>query len=280
MLANIPLKTGYSPDVMILKKSGITTIKNLFITVIFPVECNYVFTHIGHRMMANAEQSKALAPEQYGSHKSHRATNLATDKVLTYDLFRQLCHPGAVCSNDAKSCYDLIRNSMASLAMQRMGVTSQAVDCMFTTIQEAAHLVRPGFGDSESTYGGKAWLNPIHGTGQGNGARPAIWTVVRKPFLNILREHGFGLPFIAPVLRLRFAGFAFIDGTDLLQMLQTYAFADCVQLNLQEAVDSWEGALSATADAIVPEKMYWYVIDFQWQAGSWKYKTIQESPGS
>jgi hypothetical protein len=109
---------------------------------------------------------------------------------------------------------------------------------------------------------------------------PAIWAVVSKPFLNILREHGFGLPFIAPVLRLRFAGFAFIDGTDLLQMLQLYAFADCVRLKLQEAVDCWEGALSTTASAIVPEKMYWYLIDFQWQAGSWKYKTIQESPGS
>jgi len=29
---------------------------------------------------------------------------------------------------------------------------------------------------------------PIHGIGQGNGAGPAIWTVVSTPLLNLLRE--------------------------------------------------------------------------------------------
>lgn len=161
MLANIPLKTGYSPrwmkrciDIMILKKSGITSIENLCTRVLFPVDCNYVFKHIGQCMMSNAEQAKALAPEQYGSRKRHRAINLVTSKALTYDLFRQLRHP-------------------------------------------------------------------IHGIGQGNGAGPAIWAFISTPLLNILWEHGFGFKFTAPVsgLRIRFAGFAFVDDTDLLQML-------------------------------------------------------------
>jgi len=80
-------------DIMILKKSGITSIENLCTRVLFPVDCNYVFKHIGQCMMSNAEQAKALAPEQYGSHKRHRAINLVTNKALTYDLFRQLCRP-------------------------------------------------------------------------------------------------------------------------------------------------------------------------------------------
>jgi hypothetical protein len=266
---------------MILKKSGITFIQNLHTIVLFPVDCNYVFKHIGRCIMSNAEWSNALASEQYGSHKRHRATNLATNKALSYDLFRQLRRPGAVCSNDAKS-YDLIGHTTASLAMLRMGVTSQAVDCMFTTIQEAAHQVQTGFGDSGSTYGGTAWLIPIHGIGQGNGVGPAIWAVVSTPLLNILREHSYGLTFITPVSRvcIHFAGFAFVDDTDLLQMLQHGAPADCVRLKLQEVVDCWEGVLSATAGAIVPDKTYWYLTDFHWQAGSWRYKTIQESLGA
>jgi hypothetical protein len=36
--------------------------------------------------MTIAEQAQSLAPEQYGSHKAHRAINLATNKTLTNDI--------------------------------------------------------------------------------------------------------------------------------------------------------------------------------------------------
>ena len=71
-------------------------------------------------MIRNVEQAKALAPKQYGSWERHRATDLATNKSLTYNILQQLKQPGAVCSNDAKSCYVLIGHTQASLAMQRI----------------------------------------------------------------------------------------------------------------------------------------------------------------
>jgi hypothetical protein len=49
---------------------------------------------------------------------------------------------------------------------------------------------------------------------------------------------------------------------------------------LQKAVDTWEGGLKATCGAIVPEKTFWYLIDFKWSSGSWFYKTIEDSPSS
>jgi hypothetical protein len=136
---------------------------------------------VGRSMMYMAEKAKVLAPEQYGSQKFHCTTNLAVNKVLTYDLMRQLKRPGAVCSNDAKSCYDLIGHTVASLAMQRMGVPKAVVDCLFTMLQSGIHEVRTGYGDSEVLYGGEYWVIPIHGIGQGNGAGPAIWAVVSTP---------------------------------------------------------------------------------------------------
>jgi hypothetical protein len=60
---------------------------------------------------------------------------------------RQLKRTEAVCSNDVKSCYDLIGHAQASLAMQRMGIPISLVDCLFTTLQEAIHRVRIGYGD-------------------------------------------------------------------------------------------------------------------------------------
>jgi hypothetical protein len=73
-LTKIPLQSGYSPsrwrrfmDVLILKKSGIMLLDSLCTVVLFPVDCNYAFKHVGRKMMSTAEQTKALAQEQYGS---------------------------------------------------------------------------------------------------------------------------------------------------------------------------------------------------------------------
>jgi hypothetical protein len=110
-LINFAISRGYSPnrwkkfiDVMILKKSGITQLSSLRTIVLFPVDCNFAFKHIGKEMMKIAEATNSLAPERYGSRKNHRAIDLAVCKVLTYDLLRQLKRPGAICSNDARSC--------------------------------------------------------------------------------------------------------------------------------------------------------------------------------
>jgi hypothetical protein len=108
--------------IMILKQSGVTHLSGLCTIVLFPVNCNYVFKHIGRMMMFTAEKAKSLAPEQYGSRKNHKAIDLAVNKVLTCDLIHQLKKPGVICSNDTKSCYDLIGHTHASIAMQCQGV--------------------------------------------------------------------------------------------------------------------------------------------------------------
>ncbi len=148
-MTRIPLKHGFAPkrwklclDVMLLKKSGVTDLSALRTIVLFPVDCNYAFKHVGRSMMAVAEQTNALAPEQYGSRKQHKAIDLAVNKALTFDILRQLKRAGAICSTDAKSCYDLIGHTQASLSMQRVGVPKNIINCLFTALQEAVSLVR------------------------------------------------------------------------------------------------------------------------------------------
>jgi hypothetical protein len=137
-------------------------------------------------MMINAEQHSSIAKEQYGSRKRHRAIDLALNKVLTNDIFRQAKLIGAICSNDARACYNLIGHAQASLCMQRQGVPQFAIQCLFTTLQEASHCVRTAFGDSTTTYGSPGWLKPMHGIGQGNGGGPPIWAVMSSTMLDVL----------------------------------------------------------------------------------------------
>jgi hypothetical protein len=288
-MTNIPLSSCYSPlrwhklmDVMILKRSGLTDLNSLHTIVLFPVDCNYAFKHIGKQMMTIAEQAQSLAPEQYGSRKAHRAINLATNKTLTNDILRQLKHSCAICSNDAKSCYDLIGHTQAALAMQRNGVPKSAIDCLFSTLQNATHQVRTGYGDSTSYYGGLYWIIPMHGIGQGNGAGPAVWAVLSTPLLNLLPKLGFGCFLISPITNIQknFVGYSIVDDTDLIHSnpLDT-SYTEVIQ-KMQHSLDTWEGGLKATGGAIVPEKTFWHLIDFKISPGSWRYKSIQECPGS
>jgi hypothetical protein len=153
IMTRIPLITGHSPkcwrrcvDVMIKKKSNLTDIDNLRTICLFEVDANYCFKHIGREMMKNAEHHGTIAKEQYRSRKKHRAIDLVLNKVLTNDILRQSKRAGAICSNDAKACYNLIGHAQASLCMQRQGVPKSAVQCLFTTLQKATHCVRTSYG--------------------------------------------------------------------------------------------------------------------------------------
>jgi len=244
-LTKLNLQLGFAPkrwkhclDVMLLKKSGVTELSGLRTIVLFPVDCNFAFKHVGRAMMKVAEETKSLAPKQYGSRRRHKAIDLAVNKALTFDILRQLKRAGAICSNDAKSCYNLIGHTQAAISMQRVGVPKNIINCLFTTLQEAIHRVRTGFGDSKDHYGGRVWLVPIHGIGQGNGAGPAIWAVVSTPLLNVLREKGFGCEVICPLSStyFRFVGYAFVDNTDVIQSSLNESSKTAITL-LQQAID-------------------------------------------
>jgi hypothetical protein len=207
---------------MIQKKAGYTHLGGLRTIVLFPVDCNFAFKHVGRAMMEVPEKTGLLATEQYGSQKNHRAIDLAVNKSLTYDLLKIIKTTRVICSNDTKSCYVLIGYTTASLAMQRVGVPRCIVDCLFSTLQEAQHKVRTGYGDSEGWYGGSQKEGPpMHGICQGNGAGPSIWAVVSSPILNLLRTKGYGIFFTTPISnsQICFSGYAFVDDSDLIQVL-------------------------------------------------------------
>jgi hypothetical protein len=170
-------------------------------------------------MMINAERHHTLAKEQYGSRKQHRAIDLALNKVLTNNILRQVKCIGAICSDDAKACYDLIGHAQASLCMQWQGIPQSAIQCLITTLQSATHSVRTVFGDSTYTYGGPGWIKPLHGIGQGNGGGPPIWAVISSTLLDTLRSKGLGLQMLSPIsqLELSFVGYSFVDNLDNVQ---------------------------------------------------------------
>ena len=49
---------------------------------------------------------------------------------------------------------------------------------------------------------------------------------------------------------------------------------------MQRSLTAWEGGLHATGGgAIVPEKSHWYLIDFVWTDGQWRYASLKTEAG-
>jgi len=168
--------------------------------------------------MDRAELLHALAPEQYGSRIDHAAIYQSLNMQLTYDLIRQQRLTAAVCSNDAKACYDRIVHAFATLALLRLGIPIGPILVMFSTIQLLHHYIRTAFGDSDRSFTGTTTQSPLQGVGQGNGAGPQIWAAVSSPIFNMVRQPGHGtmLQSLTTDDMISFVGFGFVDDVDLI----------------------------------------------------------------
>jgi hypothetical protein len=135
---SIPFHTGYSPNdwkyganVMIQKKDKVNLVTKLRTITLTEADFNFNNKLLGKYILAHAERFNLIAKEQYGSRKGKSTINHAIHKRLTFDIMRQLRTHGALCSNDAKSCYDRILHSIASLAYQRLGIAFPQLNACF-----------------------------------------------------------------------------------------------------------------------------------------------------
>ena len=171
LFRQLPYQHGFSPeswqmitDVEILKKAGVYDVELMRTIQLMHAEFNANNKKLGRDVMAFAESCQALAPEQFGSRKNHQAILAALNKRLTMDILRQRRHAGALCSNDAKSCYDRIVHNVATIALRRLGMPSAPVRSMFATLQGSHHHISTAFGVSKRHYGGHS-ATPLQGVG-------------------------------------------------------------------------------------------------------------------
>jgi hypothetical protein len=148
-MANISIMSGYSPkcwqkavNCTLLKQEGKYNVDKLRTIVLFDPEANQNFKFLGCTIMAHTKKHGQLAPEQYGSWKKKTAILHVLNKRLSYDILRQTKTAGAICSNDAKSCYDRILHCIAAMCMSHLGLPESAIVCLFTTIQNLEHTVQ------------------------------------------------------------------------------------------------------------------------------------------
>jgi len=110
------------------------------------------------------------------------------------------------------------------------------------------------------------------GIGQGNRAGPQIWAAICTPLFDIMQLDSFITNICCAMSGqdLQLAGFAFMDDTYFCIAGQSSVGATIVDL-MQQSVTQWEGLLTATGGALVPEKCFWYLLEFKQSNRQWKY---------
>jgi len=135
-MAMIPAATGYSPNcwrhglnVMLEKMPENIDVERLQIILLFEADCNQNNKWLGRVFMKISESAmNLLAREQYGSFRYKDATTTqCLNKKLWYDYIQWERKPAALCSNNAKSCYDRIVLLIAALCMCRLGASKPSV---------------------------------------------------------------------------------------------------------------------------------------------------------
>jgi hypothetical protein len=91
----------------------------------------------------------------------------------------------------------------------------------------------------------------------------------------MMKSEDFGTHFLTAMSLslIHFACYVFVDDSDVVHTDATIdSTGEEVAETMQKVVDHWEGGLRATGGAIVAERSYWYLIDFEWRGNKWKYK--------
>jgi len=97
----------------------------------------------------------------------------------------------ALCSNNAKSCYDRIMLLAEALCLCRFGSTLPMVASMITTQHKMEHHIQTKFRDSAICALRTTWQWPMVGISQGNGAGPHIVAAISSPIFDIMWADGF-----------------------------------------------------------------------------------------
>ena len=288
-VSHLPYSTGFVPEswkrgvcCMLPKKANSDKVTDLRTIVLQECEYNFNNKKLGKDAMRHAEKNNFIAPEQYGSRKGKRSIDHVLNKRLSYDLIRFSRRPGALCSNDAKSCYDRVLHSIVSIAFRRLGFPEPPIDCMINCIQQMKYFIRTTFGTSSDSFGSRHTAIPLMGLLQGNGAGPTIWVLVSTPLLNMLRTANHGAHLLSAISQeaAHFVGFAFVDDTDLVTFrADDFTITDDeIFDDMQVSIDRWEEGLRITGGAIVPAKSWVYPIAFEFlDDGRWRYKTMAEN---
>jgi Reverse transcriptase (RNA-dependent DNA polymerase) len=178
---------------MIEKVKGLPRIDKLRVIHLFEADYNLLLKIVwARKTMWNMNDNNRIHDGQAGSRPGSRAIDVVIQKEMKY-LYATLTRSNmGTIDNDAKSCFDRILCNVAMVISGYYGVPLRFRSMQAENLQNAIFRLQTGLGDSTVTYQ-HSTTTPIHGTGQGSCASPAIWLMISSFFMEILADRANGM---------------------------------------------------------------------------------------
>lgn len=294
-LTSLPLKYGFAPErwtktiqVVLPKDAGAPKVTRLRNINILEADYNLILRTIwGRRMIWKANDTHSLMQAQQ-ARPGCLAISAAFNKVLSYDLFRQIQVIAISFDNDAQRCYDRIIPPHAMLCCRRLGLPKNAAQMLTNILNNTVYRIKTGQGLSAREYMSSA-LRRILGVGQGSCAAPAIWTAILDTILWSVVSKYSAFAVESPTgKRTERLGDAYVDDTALMANYepsmdapnQTNKQEQYMCTHMQDIAQDFERKLFTTGGALALNKCFWYLISWKWmEDGSATMKTLEEAPG-
>ena len=233
------------------------------------------------RMMKNAEVKNVITDEQYGGRSNRQAQSAVLNKVLYYDITRQLRTPSAFMDDDARACYDRIINPLSAVEGRKWGLPYSESILTTSIIEKQNFHIRTANGITSSHYYFDS-DNPIQGAGQGLGWSGPKWTNTSDTCSQILNNHCVGMKFEDPMRSIQVNKIAHYFVDDTATGVNADAICDGTSIldTLKNTEQMHARVLFAAGHKLALDKCSYYIVDFKRHGTHFKYKTIAELPGT
>ena len=201
-------------NVMIFKDQGIFRIHRLRIIHIYEADFNLLLAVMWRKALRAADDQDHLHPGQLGGRPGCEAQALPLMEELKYDISYMSRQTLYNFDNDAKSCYDRIIPSLASLTNRKYGVHRQVVNVHASTLHRAIYKLKTGSKVSDIEYSHCQHF-PLYGTGQGSGNSPCIWLFLSSTLFEAHEQQAYGATFrsVHDSVKVKLTMVGFVDDT-------------------------------------------------------------------
>jgi ribonuclease HI len=271
-----------STTAMIEKIPGCPKINKLRVIHLYEADYNLILKIIWARKLVwNVHDNNCINAGQAGSRPGCNAIDVIIQKEMKYLYSRLTKSNLATMDNDAKSCYDRIICNLAMIISQYFGVSRNLASLHATTLRKMQYRLRTALGDSTTTYQHSP-STPIHGTGQGSCASPAIWLLISSILMDCLSAMGGGMTMkdVNNDISIQQWIDGFVDDTSLFSNIIQHADNENIVLlcnQLTRDMTIWNELLEASGGKLELSKCFYYVLSWKFdQEGNGIPMTIAE----
>jgi len=243
----------------------------------------------GRKLNHHAQRSGVYNENQFAS-PGKLCCSAILNKVIFFDLIRQMRQYGALMDNDATAAFDRILPALSVVTCRQLGMPKQAQWFFFRVLRQMVYSVTTAHGQSVQTYAANA--NPAapgQGVIQGGGASYPNFASQQHPVIKGVETNCTPAIFqhaawVRNVYRRWVSGYSDDIGLTVNEDGVKHHHPEDAHLPIPQRVRNalhtnfarYEAYFAAAGGALNLKKCFYYLVHFQWTGTSWRYKTNDE----